>query len=83
MALPKLADEQAECAIQLVAAYIDGQRQTYRGKAVVLSQNQRTAMLPFFPVSILESARVVVVAGERVGNPHFLLKSAREFGKVV
>jgi hypothetical protein len=28
-------------------------------------------MQPFFPASILDSARVVVLAGERVSNPHF------------
>jgi hypothetical protein len=47
------------------------QRQTYRDKAVALGQNQRTTMQPFFPASILDSARVVVLAGERVSNPHF------------
>jgi hypothetical protein len=71
MPLPKLGDEQVEWVIQQVAAYIGGQRQTYRGKAVALSRNQRTAMHPFFPASTLESARVVVLAGERVSNPHF------------
>ena len=85
MALPKLEDEQVERFIQKVAAYIGGQRETYRGKAVALSQNQRTAMHPFFPVSILESARVVVLAGERVSNPHFygeLLKMGFEAGSL-
>jgi hypothetical protein len=71
MSLPKLSDEQAEWVIQQVAAYIGGQRQTYRDKAVALSENQRTTMHPFFPASTLESARVVVLAGERVSNPHF------------
>src|ERR1700692_2227375 len=71
MAFPKLEDEQVEWFIQQVADYIGGQRETYRGKAVALSQNQRTAMHPFFPASTLESARVVVLAGERVSNPHF------------
>jgi hypothetical protein len=85
MALPKLEDEQVEWVIQQVAAYIGGQRQTYRGKAVTLSQNQRTAMHPFFPTSTFESARVVVLAGERVSNPHFygeLLKMGFEAGSL-
>jgi hypothetical protein len=85
MALPKLEDEQVEWVIQQVAAYIGGQRQTYRGKAVALSQNQRTAMHPFFPTSTFESARVVVLAGERVSNPHFygeLLKMGFESGSL-
>jgi hypothetical protein len=71
MPLPKLGDEQAEWVVQQVAAYIDGQRQTYRGKAVALSQNQRTVMQLFFPASTLDSVRVVVLAGQRVGNPPF------------
>ena len=85
MAFPKLEDEQVERFIQQVAAYIGGQRETYRGKAVALSQNQRAAMHPFFPASTLESARVVVLAGERVSNPHFyeeLLKMGFEAGSL-
>lgn len=85
MALPKLEDEQVEWVIQQVAAHIGGERQTYRGKAVAVSQNQRMAMHPFFPASTLESARVVVLAGERVSNPHFygeLLKMGFEAGSL-
>jgi hypothetical protein len=85
MPFPKLEDEQVEWVIQQVAAYIGGQRQTYRGKAVALSQNQRTAMHPFFPASTLESARVVVLAEEPVSNPHFygeLLKMGFEAGSL-
>src|ERR1700733_12557667 len=85
MAFPKLGNEQVEWFIQQVAAYIGGQRETYRGKAVALSQNQRAAMHLFFPASTLESARVVVLAGERVSNPHFygdLLKMGFEAGSL-
>jgi hypothetical protein len=85
MSLPKLIDEQVEWVIQQVAAYIGGQRETYRDKAVALSQNQRTTMHPFFPASTLESARVVVLAGERVNNPPFyreLLKMGFEAGSL-
>ena len=71
MALPKLSDEQVALVIQQVAAYIGQQQQNYRTKALPLSQNQRTAMLTFFPASTLETARVVVLTGERVGNPPF------------
>jgi len=85
MAFPKLEDEQVESFIQQVAAYIGGQWETYRRKAVALSQNQRAAMHPFFPASTLESARVVILAGERVSNPHFygeLLKMGFEAGSL-
>ena len=70
MALPRLEDEQVEWFIQQVTAYIGGQREKYRGKAVALNRNQRAAMHPFFPASTLESA-LGVLAGERVSNPPF------------
>jgi hypothetical protein len=85
MPLPKLGDEQAEWVVQQVAAYIGGQRQTYRDEAVALSQNQRTVMQLFFPASTLDSARVVVLAGQRVSNPTFygeLLKMGFEAGSL-
>jgi hypothetical protein len=84
MALPRLEDEQVEWFIQQVTAYIGGQREKYRGKAVALSRNQRAAMHPFFPASTLESA-LEVLAGERVSNPHFygeLLKMGFEAGSL-
>jgi hypothetical protein len=75
--LPKLSDDQVEWVIQRVAAYIDQQRQTYRRRALPLSQNQKAAMDPFFQASTLESARVVVLAGERVSNPPFYAELAK------
>jgi hypothetical protein len=69
--LPKLSDDQVEWVIQRVAAYIDQQRQSFRRRALPLSQNQRAAMNPFFTAPTLESTRVVVLAGERVSNPPF------------
>ncbi len=71
MALPKLSDAQIAWVIEQVGAYIHGQRQTHRRRAVSLSQNQKAAMRPFFPASTLDSARVVGLAGERVSNPPF------------
>jgi hypothetical protein len=71
MTLPRLGPAQLDWVIQQVAVYIDQQRQTYRRGGVPLSQNQRTAMRPFFPASTLDSLRVVVLAGERVSNPPF------------
>jgi hypothetical protein len=82
---PKLGLEEVEWIVQQVAAYIDGQRQTYRGKAVALGQNHRTVMQLFFPASTLDSARVVVLAGQRVSNPTFygeLLKMGFEAGSL-
>ena len=71
MPFPRLSNEQLEWVIQQVAEYIERQRQTYRSGAVSLNAAQKAAMQPFFLPSTLESARVLVLTGERVGNPPF------------
>ncbi len=71
MPLPKLGDAQIEWVIQQVAAYIEEQRQTYRRRAVSLSQNQKMVLRPFFPASTLDSTRAVLLAAEGVSNPPF------------
>lgn len=68
MSLSKLADAQVAWIIQEVARYIDGQ---VRQRAVPLSASQMAAMEPFFPLSTLDWARVVVSGRERIGNPPF------------
>jgi hypothetical protein len=85
MPLPKLGDAQIAWIIEQVAIYIEGQRQTYRFRAVPLDRNHKTVMQPFFPVSTLESARVTALAGERVSNPPFygeLMKMGFEAGSL-
>ena len=69
--LPRLSDEQVTWIIHQVVAYIHEQRQTYRHRAVPLGSNEITTMRPFFPTSILNSARFVVLTEERVANPPF------------
>jgi hypothetical protein len=71
MALPKLSESQIEGLIQRVAGYIESQCHNYRSKAAPLNTNQRAVMAPFFPQSVLDSTRVVVLAPERVSNPGF------------
>jgi hypothetical protein len=71
MPLPKLSDSESDAVIQQVIKYIDNQRQTYRGNASLLDNNQKTVVAPFFPQSILDSARVVVLGDQRVSNPGF------------
>jgi hypothetical protein len=71
MSVPSLTDSQVEWVIQQVTAYIDQQRQAYRHTAVPLDQNQRATMQSFFPVSSVDSIRVVVLSGGRVSNPPF------------
>jgi hypothetical protein len=71
MPLPKLGDAQLGWVIQQVAEYIDRQRQAFRGKTICLTRNQVTAMQPFFALSTLDSARLLVLTEDRVGNPPF------------
>lgn len=71
MPSPKLADAQIAWIIQRAIECIERQRQTYQGRAVPLDSSQRSAMQPFFPPSASDSARVVVLAGERVSNAPF------------
>jgi hypothetical protein len=69
--LPKLTDSQIAWVIQQVAAYIGEQRDIYVHRALPLDANQRAAMQSFFRAAILDSARVLVLSEERVGNPPF------------
>jgi hypothetical protein len=71
MSLPKLSDAQIAWVTQQVAAYIDEQRKIYLGRAVPLDTVQNRALQPFFPSSTLDSARIIVLSQERVGNPPF------------
>ena len=71
MLMPNLTETQLVWVVQQVAEYIDRQRQTHTDRAVPLNISQRSAMQSFFPVSTLDSARVLVLDRERVGNPPF------------
>jgi hypothetical protein len=55
----------------LVAQYIASQREKYVSRAVPLSAQQRAALDASFSSQLLESTRVLVLQGERVGNPEF------------
>lgn len=80
MSLPKLSESQLEGLIKQVAEYIEGQRQTYRGKAAPLDKNQKAVMRPFFPESVLNSTRLVVLTGQRVSNPPFYGELVKTLG---
>ncbi len=69
MPIHQLSKDQIVWIVEQVADYIEQQRRTYRSRAVALDGHERSAMHPFFPASILDTARVVVLAGERVANP--------------
>jgi hypothetical protein len=71
MALPELRGPQIEGIARQVADYIESQRQTYLGKTSALDRDQKAVMAPFFPESVLNSTRVVVLTDRRVSNPGF------------
>jgi hypothetical protein len=77
MFFPKLNDQQIAWVVQQVAGYIEQQRQIYRGGAVLLNSRQTAAMQRFFPVSTLDSTRVVVLSAQRVSNPPFYVEVIR------
>ena len=71
MAIPKLPPDQISQVTGLVAQYISTQREKYAPRAIPLSAQQRAAMNGFFTPQLLESARLLVLQGERVANPDF------------
>jgi len=71
MFMPTLGEQQVEWVTQQVAEYIERQRRTYRGRAMPLNAGQRAVMQRFQSTYALDSARVLVLNGERVGNPPF------------
>ena len=73
-AVPKLTAAQIAWVVQQVAAYIGQQRDIYVHRAAPLASSQKGALQPFLPGSALDSARVVVLSGERVGNPPFYVE---------
>jgi hypothetical protein len=85
MPLPNISPAQIEWVIQQVATYIERLRQTYGRRAVPLDPSQMETMHQFFPASILDAARLAVLAGERVNNPPFyaeLMKMGFEAGSL-
>jgi hypothetical protein len=71
MTMPPLTPEQIDQVSGLVAHYITTQRNRYAPRAVALSAPQQEMMGGFFSQELLEGARLVVLAGERVANPEF------------
>jgi hypothetical protein len=71
MTTPRLTPDQIVQVSGLVAQYIASQREKYVSRAVPLSAQQRAVLDSFFSSQLLESTRVLVLQGERVGNPDF------------
>ena len=77
MAIPKLTPAQIAQVSGLVSQYISAQREKYAPRAIALSVQPRAALNGFFAAQLLETTRLLVLKGERVGNPDFypMLKS--------
>src|SRR6266849_8385906 len=71
MRFPKLSDSQIAWVVQEVAAYLERPRRSSLRGAAPLSDNQKAVMVSFLPESTLNSARIVMLRGIRVGNPPF------------
>jgi hypothetical protein len=74
MAAPLLTPDQIAQVSGLVFRYISTQREKYAPRAISLSVQQRAAMTGFFSTELLDSTRLLVLRGERVGNPDFYPK---------
>jgi hypothetical protein len=71
MAIPTLTPDQIAQVSGLVSQYIATQRERYAPRAIALSAQQRVAIGGFFSPQLLEGVRLLVLKGERVGNPDF------------
>src|ERR1035441_4160393 len=74
---PRLTPDQITQVSGLVSQYISTQREKYTPRAIPLSVQQKAAMNGFFSPQVLDGTRLLVLRGERVGNPDFypMLKS--------
>jgi hypothetical protein len=71
MAAPRLTPDQITQVSELVAHYINAQRERYSPCGIVLSSQQKVAMTGFFSPRLLNLRRVVVLQGERIESPDF------------
>ena len=71
MATPELSAEQIELVSRSVAQYISSQRDRFRGRSAKLSAVQKAAIAAFFRDDLVETAQIVVLEEERIGNPDF------------
>ena len=71
MPLPKLTPDQIAQVSGLVSQYISAQRVRYAPRAIPLSVEQKTTLKGFFSPQVLDGTRLLMLQGERVGNPDF------------
>jgi hypothetical protein len=71
LATPRLTPDQIAQVSGLVTQYISAQREKYAPRAIPLSAQQQAALKGFFSSQVLDGTRLLVLRGERVGNPDF------------
>src|SRR5580700_12132648 len=71
MATSQLTPDQIAQVSGLVSQYIYTQREKYAPRAVSLSAQQKAVLKEFFSAAVLNGTRLLVLRGERVGNPDF------------
>src|ERR1700723_2198567 len=71
MATPRLTADQITQVSGFVSRYITTQREKYAPRAIPLSAQQKATMDGFFSPGLLDGTRLLVLRGERVGNPDF------------
>src|SRR5208282_5187066 len=64
----KVPEEFVRMAVNKVAAYISEQRAVFESEAAPIRADDKTALLPFFPVDLLDEVRVVRA---KVSDPSF------------
>ena len=68
---PQLRPDQIAQVSGLVSQCISTQREKYAPRAVRLSAHQKSAMGGFFSPGLQDGTRLLILRGERVGNPDF------------
>lgn len=71
MGTPRLTPDQIGQVSGLVSQYISTRREKYTRRATPLSAQQKATMDGFFAPGLLDGTRLLVLQGERVGNPDF------------
>jgi hypothetical protein len=68
---PQLTPNQIAQVSGLVFQYISTQREKYVPRAIPPSVQQKAVLKGFFSPQVLDGTRLLVLRGERVGNPDF------------
>jgi hypothetical protein len=77
--LPQLTAEQIAQGVEAVCSSLRAQREQYLPQGRPLSRQQKAALKPYFPASLLKRLRIAELHGTRVAVPEFYSK-ARAMG---